>query len=378
MKDQDLLSKSVAECIQCKAKGTTLFQLKDYTAAMESYRKSIHIHSSDCDITLSSLYFNVAMCYNMLGDYNNAISNCKIAIKNDLKYEKAYFRLIKCLIKTSRFQEARWTLLIAYKQCGESKELKCLEQEYNKASELTLRPTSNTFEVIDDQLGDGNFSKIYKVATKTPDRKLYAIKVLEKPTIDKTRRRHPNVDNEILMEKKALSRLCHPNIIPLFATFQDQYTLYYQMEFIEDGDLWSKINDEFLGHRAQVGWYYSQSIMAFAELLNAVEHMHSRGVIHRDLKPENILVHSSGHIRVIDLGTAKDIIDWDLNGPDFVGTAEYMSPATIDGKASGIESDLWALGIILYQLLLGSTPFAAPTPYLTFLKIKATLLKVLR
>ena len=311
-------SKSVAEC---KAKGTSLFQLKDYASAIESYKEAIHIFSSDGDITISSLYFNVAMCYHMLGDFTNAISNCKIAIKNDLKYEKAYFRLIKCLIEALRFQEARWTLLKAFKQCGETKELKSLEQEYNKASELTLRPTANTYEVMDDQLGDGNFSKIYKVATKTAVRKLYAVKVLEKPTIDKTRRRHPNVDNEILMEKKTLSRLCHPNIIPLFATFQDQYTLYYQMEFVEDGDLWTKINDEFLGHRAQVGWYFTQSMMAFAELLNAVEHMHSRGVIHRDLKPENILVHSSGHIRVIDFGTAKDIIDWDLNGPDFVGTS---------------------------------------------------------
>ena len=84
----------------------------------------------------------------------------------------------------------------------------------------------------------------------------------------------------------------------------------------------------------------------------------------------------SGHVRVVDFGTAKDIIDWDLNGPDFVGTAEYMSPTTIDGKPSGAEADLWSLGVILYQLLLGSTPYAATTPYLTFLKIKAALLKV--
>ena len=131
--------------------------------------------------------------------------------------------MIKCLLEESKFQEARWTLLKSYQQCGETKDLRSLEIDYNKLSGLILRPTPNTFEVLDDQLGDGNFSKIFKVMNKTADRKLYAVKVLEKPTIDKTRRRHPNVDNEILMEKRVLSKLCHPNIISLFATFKGIY-----------------------------------------------------------------------------------------------------------------------------------------------------------
>lgn len=77
-----------------------------------------------------------------------------------------------------------------------------------------------------------------------------------------------------------------------------------------------------------------------------------------------------GHVKVIDFGTAKDILETDLNGPDFVGTAEYMCPSTVNSQASGVEADLWALGVILYQILFGYTPFAAHTPYLTFLRIK--------
>lgn len=66
------------------------------------------------------------------------------------------------------------------------------------------------------------------------------------------------------------------------------------MEFAEGGDLWSQLHDTFLGHKAQVGLPLSRTIFVFAELLNAVEYMHGRGVVHRDLKPENIMLTSSG------------------------------------------------------------------------------------
>lgn len=113
---------------------------------------------------------------------------------------------------------------------------------------------------------------------------------MEKPTIEKTRRRHPNVDNEIMMEKRVrenndpsthtyaydkyitdpfslsyqvLCRLSHPNIIPLFASFQDQYTLYLQMEFVPNGELWTQLHDFLLGHRAQVGLPVSRGSFPF-------------------------------------------------------------------------------------------------------------------
>jgi serine/threonine protein kinase len=75
----------------------------------------------------------------------------------------------------------------------------------------------------------------------------------------------------------------------------------------------------------------------------------------------------------VDFGTAKDIVQTDLNGQEFVGTAEYMCPETVKVKGSlkvGIEADIWALGITLYQMIFGITPFQAPSPFLTFLRIK--------
>ena len=110
-------------------------------------------------------------------------------------------------------------------------------------------------------------------------------------------------------------------------------------------------------------------------LLSPFAHVHSLLCrASRDLKPENIMLTSSGHIKVIDFGTSKELRDEEgiaLNGPEFVGTSDYMAPEMISGvPATSYPADLWALGCILVQLLTGRTPFKAPSPYLTFLKIK--------
>ncbi len=132
------------------------------------------------------------------------------------------------------------------------------------------------------------------------------------------------------------------------------------------------------------------------ELVEALEFIHARGVVHRDLKAENLLLSSRGHLILIDFGTSKDLIQTDLNGPEFVGTPDFMSPEAIKGTgfqgtaktkgATGEKNvhgdeggsdhtlDLWALGAVAYQLLTGTTPFASPSQYLAFLKIQRGIL----
>eukprot|EP00611_Tribonema_gayanum_P026324 TRINITY_DN623_c0_g1_i5.p1 TRINITY_DN623_c0_g1~~TRINITY_DN623_c0_g1_i5.p1 ORF type:complete len:740 (-),score=188.92 TRINITY_DN623_c0_g1_i5:61-2280(-) len=92
--------------------------------------------------------------------------------------------------------------------------------------------------------------------------------------------------------------------------------------------------------------------------------------VHRDIKPENILLTAAGHIKIVDFGTCKDLLEPDLNGPEFVGTAQYMTPQAVASQPQGREADLWALGCCIYQFLVGQTPFHAPSPYLCFLRIK--------
>jgi 3-phosphoinositide dependent protein kinase-1 len=151
------------------------------------------------------------------------------------------------------------------------------------------------------------------------------------------------------------------------------------MEYLSGGELWSLIKDDSNNQTNQVGCYWSLIPFIFAEAINGLEYMHRRGIVHRDIKPENILLTADGHIKYVDFGTAKDLFQTDLNGPEFVGTPEYMSPSTLSskkGRGVGPEADLWSLGVVLYQLYLGVTAFHAASPYLIFLKVKRCFLRL--
>jgi 3-phosphoinositide dependent protein kinase-1 len=113
------------------------------------------------------------------------------------------------------------------------------------------------------------------------------------------------------------------------------------------------------------------------EIVNILEHMHSRGIAHRDIKPENILLDANYHLKLVDFGTAKlpddpllanetDPLGPTTKGHTFVGTAEYVSPEVLLDKESGPASDLWALGCMVYEFLTGRAPFKGKTDFLTF------------
>ena len=143
-------------------------------------------------------------------------------------------------------------------------------------------------------------------------------------------------------------------------------------------DLWSCL--KYKGK--MVGTHPSMIQRWMWQLIDALEFIHSHGIVHRDIKPENVLLNHKNHIILLDFGTAKDLIQTDLNGPEFVGTPDFMSPEAVNGgHGDGKEectathaADLWALGAMLYILHTGSCPFWSPSPYLTFLRIKRGLL----
>jgi 3-phosphoinositide dependent protein kinase-1 len=156
-----------------------------------------------------------------------------------------------------------------------------------------------------------------------------------------------------------------PFIIKLFYTYQDAAKLYFVLECADKGELlhWVKKVGSF---DEECTRFYS------AEILMALDHMHSKGIIHRDLKPENVLLDSNMHVKICDFGSAKDLSKSDSGRADsFVGTAQYVSPELLSDKTACKASDLWALGCIIYQLLSGDFPFRAGNEYQTFKKISA-------
>lgn len=221
------------------------------------------------------------------------------------------------------------------------------------------------------QLGSGNFSKIYLVE-EYRTRRLFAMKEYLK--FDAERRKKTQ---DLVMEKYVLNKLKGlKRTVDLHETFKDESSVYFNMEYLPGGELWNLIYPFGLFSKAEIKYY-------FLKIVLAVEEIHSRGIIHRDLKPENIMLNQElTDLKLVDFATSWDFHNPEMKGSGngstgrriyyhFVGTPQYMPVEFIRNKGSFVQSDVYSLGCILYQLICGFPPFIGPGEYQIFQKTDA-------
>jgi serine/threonine-protein kinase len=213
------------------------------------------------------------------------------------------------------------------------------------------RSIAGKFQIL-DLLGQGGMGKVYK-AKHTGLDKIVCIKMLRQALVEDA-----TVVGRFEREAKAASRLNHANSIQVLDFGQDEYgSLYIVMEFVSGKDLRKTLRDDFPMGEERICYIMSQVLSALAEA-------HAMHVIHRDLKPENIMIEQRrgevDYVKVLDFGIAK-IQEPDVPGltrADVVcGTPLYMSPEQATGSAFDQRADLYAIGVILYQLTTGTLPF---------------------
>jgi len=210
---------------------------------------------------------------------------------------------------------------------------------------------------IDSKLGEGGMGAVYSAHDEVLKRDV-AIKFLSRGVADKVARDH------LLEEARIASSLSHPNICTVHEVGKNDDEFYVVMELIQGQPLNSLIGSAGLAPETALRYG--------VQIADALHHAHERGVVHRDLKSANVMVTAEGRIKVLDFGLAMSLRKQQLDdatrsvvdlgsGSELAGTLAYMAPEILRGEVATHQTDLWALGVILYEMSAGKPPFAGRT-----------------
>lgn len=208
--------------------------------------------------------------------------------------------------------------------------------------------------VIDDAetdlLSQGSMGSIYR-GTDTQTGETVAIKALRPELVAD----HPDIIARFIREGEALGQLKHPNIVKMVDAVEDGGCQYLVMEYVAGRSLRDLLEE-------QGGLPVGHALDIAIALADALTHAHSQGITHRDLKPANVLLAETGPPRLTDFGVAQVAGHIGLTDTGMrIGTVNYFSPEACNGERLDPRADIWALGVMLYEMLTGNHPFIGQT-----------------
>lgn len=198
------------------------------------------------------------------------------------------------------------------------------------------------------QLGRGVTSKVLLAVLKTDRSQRFAVKTVEKAKIA-----GQAALARLYREKDLLASLEHPNIVHFYRTLKDEQHLYFVLEHLDGGELLWHMRRSPRGNRVPA----ESARTCLAALLLALTHLQQKGILYRDIKPTNIMFTRSGRLKLVDFGHAKRMGAGERS-TSVSGTPHFQAPEIVRGEPHGLPAQLWALGILIIEMIAGRPPFA--------------------
>lgn len=214
---------------------------------------------------------------------------------------------------------------------------------------------SNRYEVL-ERIGGGGMAIVYRALDKVLNRYV-SVKVLRPQFVS-----DPEFVHRFRREAQAAASLSHPNVVNIYDVGMEDEIYYIVMEYIN-----GKTLKEVIQERSPLS--ASEAVGIAKQICSALQHAHEHQIVHRDIKPHNILIAKDGHVKVTDFGIARAITSNTIthNG-SVLGSVHYFSPEQARGGITDVKSDIYSLGVVLYEMVTGELPFSGESPISVALK----------
>ncbi|EXX50706.1 Ipl1p [Rhizophagus irregularis DAOM 197198w] len=226
------------------------------------------------------------------------------------------------------------------------------KDEYNKENRALLLTKQPDFHILSmkdfkvgHEIGKGKYGRVH-LATNKSSGYIVALKILLKQEL-----KHDKLLRQLEREVEIQGNLNHPNILKLYGYFQDEKRVVMILEWASLGTLYAQL-------KRQMRFVEKQASRYIAQIAKSLKYVHERHIVHRDLKPENLLIDKQGVLKLADFGWATYVQDFTNSSLKTIcGTLDYLAPEMVKRQSYNEKVDVWALGIICYELLVGVPPF---------------------